>query len=66
MLLDEVDIFLEQRSKDNISRNGLVSGIHHTMPMEEHLLTAASVPAYLRVLQRDALPCKGEALVLIP
>jgi hypothetical protein len=53
VLLDEADVFLEQRSFDNLERNALVSGeIHDRKYVFYTLLTTYSVPPCDRVLRR--------------
>lgn len=57
LLLDEADVFIEQRTKKDLQRNALVSGNHVTEPITlSHSLTRISIPPHVGVLQWDTLP----------
>lgn len=55
LLLDEADVFLEQRSSTRLERNKLVSG---KSPISEHEIINdnTSLPSDIGILSRHALP----------
>ena len=50
LLLDEADIFLEERTLSDLERNSLVSGEHLLIRVTKFELTAASVFTHVRIL----------------
>lgn len=55
LLLDECDVFLAQRTKNDVLRNGLVSG-KSIMLYETCMLILHSLSAYSRILYRCSFP----------
>lgn len=51
MLLDEADIFLAQRTENDIARNALVSGKPILLDRHEWNTSLTSIPVFLRVLE---------------
>lgn len=57
LLLDETEVFLEQRTIDGLERNKLVSSMsHYSLDLEWYELTACSLPTHARILPWRALP----------
>lgn len=56
LLLDEADIFLAQRSEDDIERNALVSGRSHACLVSLITNMTVSFPPGSRVLRRHPIP----------
>ena len=57
LLLDEADVFLAQRTKQDLQRNALVSGEHENRPrFLISRLISLSVPSSPRILYWDPIP----------